>query len=109
MLTTAIDRKFKSQGYTKISESEYGVVYVKSERFGIAEIRIYHTSSDILIESVYTLGHTSIPKTIHYALTYKLLKLVDRKIRELKRKYQWGDEPSDDSGSRETDSNQSAD
>ena len=44
-------------------------------------------------------------KTIQYAMSYKILKLVDRKIRELRKQYNWG-EPDDNTRSRETDTNE---
>ena len=105
-MSTVIDKKLKAQGYIKVSETEYGAVFVKAERFGVAEIRIYKTSDDVLVESVYTLmSNGSGYKTIQYAMSYKILKLVDRKIRELRKQYNWG-EPDDDTRSREADTNE---
>lgn len=105
-MTTAIDRKLKAQGYIKVSESEYGVVFVKAERFGVAEIRIYKTSDDVLIESVFTMMNNGTGyRTSQYAMSYKILKLVDRKIRELRKQYQWSD-PNDNTRSREADTDE---
>lgn len=102
-LTTAIDRKLKAQGYIKVSESEYGAVFVKAERFGVAEIRIYKTSDDVLIESVFTMMDNGTGyKTTQYAMSHKVLKLVDRKIRELGKQYQWS-VSDDNTGSRKAD------
>ena len=105
-LTTTIDRKLKHQGYIKVSESEYGAVFIRSERFGISEIRIFKTSDDVLIESVFTMMNNGTGyKTTQYAMSYKVMKLVDRKIRELRKQYHWGDS-FDDTGSREADTNE---
>ena len=105
-LTTTIDKKLKAQGYIKVTESEYGAVFIKAERFGVAEIRIYKTSDDVLVESVFTMMNNGTGyRTTQYAMSYKILKLIDRKIRELRKQYNWG-EPDDDTRSRETDTDE---
>lgn len=89
-MCSPIDRKLKSQGYAKISEDEYGAVYVRVEHFGHTELRIYHSSDDVLIESVHVLTEQNGNQTvIPYAISLKILKLADRKIREMKQKYNW--------------------
>lgn len=105
-LNTATDRKLKAQGYIKVSETEYGAVFVKAERFGVAEIRIYKTSDDVLIESVFTMMNNGTGyRTSQYAMSYKILKLIDHKIRELRKQYHWSD-PDDNTRSWETDTNE---
>lgn len=105
-MTTVIDRKLKAQGYIKVSESEYGAVFIKAERFGVAEIRIYKTADDVLVESVFTMMNNGTGyKTTQYAMSYKILKLIDRKIRELRKQYQWSD-PDDNTRSRKADTDE---
>ena len=105
-LNTATDRKLKAQGYIKVSETEYGAVFVKAERFGVSEIRIYKTSDDVLIESVFTMMNNGTGyRTSQYAMSYKILKLIDHKIRELRKQYHWSD-PDDNTRNRETDTNE---
>lgn len=99
---SSVDKKFKAQGYTKTAETEHGVVYIRSERFGISELRVYKTSDDILTESVYTLAYGTDNRKVPYALSYKTLKLIDKKIREMKKSYNWV-MCDDDTRSRNTD------
>lgn len=106
-MTTTIDNKLKHHGYIKISESEYGAVFIRTERFGVSEIRIFKTSDDVLVESVYTFMAEQ--RTTQYAISYKVLKLIDRKIRELKKTYGWVVNDTDDNTrSRKADTKQSA-
>ncbi len=89
-MLSSIDNKLKSHGYAKISEDEYGVVYVMIEHFGHIELRIYHGSDDTYVECVHVLSNPDgTQQTLPYALSLKILRLADRKIREMRQKYAW--------------------
>ena len=99
------DNRLKYHRFTKVSESGYGATYVSSTDLGQIELRIIHIESDILVESAYhVLKADNTYAVLPYALSYKVLRLVDKKIRELSKKYNWGVSDAEYSGSRNTDS-----
>ena len=99
------DNRLKYHRFTKVSENNYSATYVNSTEFGQIELRIIHIESDVLVECAYHVLRADNTYTVlPYALSYKVLRLVDKKIREMSKKYNWGVSDAEYSGSRNTDS-----